>query len=74
MTVWLIWWFVVSIVVGGALIAISVGLVRRMTVLGRALQRFQDEVRPVAREIAREGARASERAEGIGGKTPSPRS
>jgi sec-independent protein translocase protein TatA len=42
--VWLVTWFAVSIIVGGALIAIAVGLVRRLLALGRTLQRFQDEV------------------------------
>ncbi|MBI3648234.1 MAG: hypothetical protein HY240_05755 [Actinobacteria bacterium] len=70
MRAWLLWWFVVSIVALGALGAICVGLFKRLMVLGRALQRFQDEVRPAAEEISRGGARAAARA---GGERPSPR-
>jgi hypothetical protein len=71
--VWLVSWFVVSILVGGALLAIAIGLVRRLIALGRTLQRFQDEVQPVAERIAAEGARASERAAGMGERSPLPR-
>jgi hypothetical protein len=73
MTVWLVTWFVVSLVVGGALIAIAVGLVRRLFALGRGLQRFQDEVQPVAERIASEGDRAARRAAAMGERSPSPR-
>jgi hypothetical protein len=71
--VWLVTWFAVSIIVGGALIAIAVGLVRRLLALGRTLQRFQDEVQPVAEQIASEGSRASQRAASIGERSPLPR-
>ena len=66
MTTWLLLWFVVSIIVGVALVAVSIGLVKRLVVLGRALQRFQDEVRPVAEEIARGSSRATERGSTMG--------
>jgi hypothetical protein len=73
MTVWLVTWFVVSLVVGGALVAVATGLVRRLFALGRSLQRFQDEVKPIADRIASEGGRASQRAAGLGERSPSPR-
>ena len=73
MNVWLVTWFAVSIIFGGALIAIAVGLVRRLLALGRTLQRFQDEVQPVAERIASEGSRASKRAASMGERSPLPR-
>jgi hypothetical protein len=71
--VWLIVWFAVSIIVGGALLAIAIGLVRRIIALGRTLQRFQDEVQPVASQIAEESARASKRTRSMGERSPLPR-
>jgi hypothetical protein len=71
--VWLTVWFAVSILFGGALLAIAIGLVRRLIALGRTLQRFQDEVQPVAGQIAGEGARASQRAGDMGERSPLPR-
>jgi hypothetical protein len=71
--VWLTVWFTVSILFGGALLAIAIGLVRRLIALGRTLQRFQDEVQPVAEEIAEEGARATQRAGSMGERSPLPR-
>ena len=66
MTSWLLIWLVLSLVMGGALIAICIGLVKRLVVLGRALQQFQDEVKPAADAISREGSRAAERGSTIG--------
>jgi hypothetical protein len=71
--VWLVTWFLVSIVVGGALLAIAAGLVRRTIALGRTLKRFQDEVQPMAEQIAREGDRAAGRAGAMGERSPLPR-
>jgi hypothetical protein len=65
-TSWLLVWLVISIVVGGALVAICIALVRRLLVLGQALQQFQDEVQPTLDDITREGARAAERGSAIG--------
>jgi hypothetical protein len=70
-TSWLLLWLVVSLVAGGALIAICVALVKRLVVLGRALRQFQDEVRPAAHAITRESARAAERGSTIGERTRS---
>jgi hypothetical protein len=71
--VWLTIWFAVSIIFGGALLAIAIGLIRRLIALGRSLQRFQDEVQPVAQQIAGEGARAGQRAGSMGERSPLPR-
>jgi hypothetical protein len=65
-TPWLFVWLLVSLLAGGTLVAITVGLVKRLVVLGRALQQFQDEVTPVADAITRESARVSERGSTIG--------
>lgn len=73
MTTWLLVWLVVSLVAGGAIVAICVGLVQRLVVLGRALRQFQDEVRPTAEAISREGARAAERSGSMGERAPSRR-
>jgi hypothetical protein len=55
-----------SLVVGGALVAISVALVKRLVVLGRALQQFQDEVQPSLDAITGESSRAAARASAMG--------
>ena len=73
MNVWLTVWFAVSIIVGGAMLAIAIGLVRRIIALGRTLQRFQDEIQPIASQIAEESARASQRAGTMGERSPLPR-
>ena len=73
MTTWLLIWLVVSLVAGGAIVAVCVALVQRLLVLGRALRQFQDEVRPSAEAISREGARAAERSGSIGERAPSRR-
>jgi hypothetical protein len=65
-TLWLLIWLLVSLAIGGALVAICFGLVQRLIVLGRALQQFQDEIKPAADAISREGARAAERGSTIG--------
>jgi hypothetical protein len=56
---WLIWWFVLALVTTLVLAVIVVGLVRHAMVLGRAAQRFQDEVGPLGDEISGEADRAS---------------
>ena len=70
MTSWLLLWLVLSLVAGGALVAICVALVKRLVVLGRALQQFQDEVQPAVDAITRESARAAERGSTMGERTP----
>jgi hypothetical protein len=55
------------------MLAIAIGLVRRIIALGRTLQRFQDEIQPVASQIAQESARASQRAGTMGERSPLPR-
>jgi hypothetical protein len=65
-TVWLFVWLVASLAAGVAVVTISIGLVKRLVVLGRALRQFQDEVQPAVDDIARESARAAERGSTIG--------
>jgi hypothetical protein len=69
-TFWLLLWLVLSLVVGGALVAICIALVKRVIVLGRALQQFQDEVQPALDAISRESARASDRGSTLGERSP----
>jgi hypothetical protein len=54
-------WLVVGLVSSIAMIAVLVGLVRHIFVLGRALARFQEEVTPIASAISSDGARAGSR-------------
>jgi hypothetical protein len=56
---WLVVWFVISMVATAAVLACLVALVRHALVLGRAAERLQEEVGPLADEIATEGDRAS---------------
>jgi hypothetical protein len=58
-------WLSVGLVTTLAMIAVAIGLVRHVFVLGRTLRRFQEEVTPVAEEITRESERASRRAGGF---------
>jgi hypothetical protein len=64
-------WLVVALVSTAAVAAVLVGLVRHAFVLGRALQRFQREVAPLAEEIAALGDRASERSREMAAHPPS---
>jgi hypothetical protein len=59
---WLIWWFVIVLVTTLVITVVIVGLVRHGLVLGRAAQRFQEEIGPLTDEIAAERDRASARA------------
>jgi hypothetical protein len=59
---WLIWWFVIALVTTLVIVVVIAGLVRHAMVLGRAAERLQEEVGPLAGEIAAEGDRASARA------------
>ena len=60
MAPWLVVWFTVGIVSTIAILACLIGLMRHMLVLGRTVQRFQEEAQPIADDVAREGQRASE--------------
>jgi hypothetical protein len=65
-TLWLLLWLVISLVAAGALTAICVALVKRLVVLGRALQQFQDEVQPAGDATTRDSSPASARGSAIG--------
>jgi hypothetical protein len=56
---WLLWWFVIALVTTLVIVVVIVPLVRHALVLGRAAERLQEEVGPLADEIATEGDRAS---------------
>jgi hypothetical protein len=56
---WLIWWFVIVLVTTLVITVVIVGLVRHGLVVGRAAERFQEEVGPLADQISAEGDRAS---------------
>jgi hypothetical protein len=58
-------WLSVGLVTTLAMIAVAIGLVRHVLVLGRSLRRFQEEITAVSREITRESDRASRRATGL---------
>ena len=68
MAPWLIVWFTVGIVSTIAILACLIGLMRHVLVLGRTVQRFQDEAQPIADDVAREGQRASEHMTAIGAR------
>jgi hypothetical protein len=54
-------WLVIGLVTAAAALAVLIGLIRHLFVLGRTLSRFQQEVGPVAAEIGTEAERASSR-------------
>jgi hypothetical protein len=54
-------WLVVGLVTMAAALAVLIGLIRHLFVLGRALARFQQEVGPIAAEIGTGAERASSR-------------
>ena len=56
-------WLVVGLLSLTAVLALLIGLVRHMLVLGRAAGRFRDEVGPLTSEISAEADRASVHAE-----------
>lgn len=57
MSGWLVVWLVLALVTTAALIAVLIGLVRHVLVLGRTLRRLQEEISPVAEEISRAARR-----------------
>ena len=54
-------WLVVGLLSLTAVLAVLIALVRHVFVLGRAVNRFQDEVSPLAREIGELADTASNR-------------
>ncbi len=54
-------WIAIGLATTVAILALLIALIRHVLVLGRSLQRFQQEVQPVAEEISAEGERASSR-------------
>lgn len=58
-------WLSVGLVTTIAMIAVAIGLVRHVFVLGRTLRRFQEDVTAVAEDITRANDRASRRAGGM---------
>jgi hypothetical protein len=72
---WLIWWFVIVLVTTLVITVVIVGLVRHGLVVGRAAERFQEEIGPLADQIAAEGGRASAHAARlqVPGRRPEPR-
>lgn len=52
-------WLSIGLITTIAMIAVSIGLVRHVFVLGRTLRRFQEEVTAVSHEITRETDRAT---------------
>jgi hypothetical protein len=63
-------WFVIALVTLAAVIAVLIGLIRHVLVLGRSLRRFQEEVTPLAQEISAQGDRASSRAQRVSAERP----
>ena len=59
-------WLVVGLVSTAAVLAVVIGLVRHVLVLGRSLTRFQREITPIAEEIGALGERAASRARSQG--------
>jgi len=59
---WILVWLIVAIVTTMALIAFAIALGRHVTILGRTVGRFRDEVQPIAEEIAEGSRRASQEA------------
>ncbi len=55
-------WIAIGLATTVAILALLIALIRHVLVLGKSLQRFQQEVQPVAEEISAEGERASSRA------------
>ena len=54
-------WLVIALVTTTAVIAVLIGVIRHLFVVGRALSRFQQELGPLAAEIGAESKRASTR-------------
>lgn len=52
-------WLVVGLVTTVAMIAVLIGLIRHLLVLGRSLRDFQEGVTPLAEEISAEADRLS---------------
>lgn len=65
MTTTAIVWLVVALVSITAVLAVLVGLIRHVIVIGRALARFQDEVGSVAAEVTEASRRTRGRSWGL---------
>jgi hypothetical protein len=63
-------WLIVGLVTTAAMIAVLVGLVRHLLVLGRSLRRFQEATTPMAEEISAQADQASRRASTISDERP----
>jgi hypothetical protein len=63
-------WLVVGLLSTVVAIAFAVALLRHLTVLGRSLSRFQDEVEPLSRAIGEQSARASLRSSTLSERAP----
>ena len=68
MAPWLVIWFTVGIVSTIGILACLIALMRHVLVLGRTVQRFQEEAQPIADDLSREGQRASEHMAAIGAR------
>lgn len=66
MSGWLLVWLVIGLVTTAALLAATIGLIRQLLVVGRALKRFQEEAQPLAEDVAAGGRRASKRGASLG--------
>jgi hypothetical protein len=60
MAPWLVVWFTIGIVSTIAVLACLIALTRHLLVLGRTVQRFQEEAQPIADDLSKEGKRASD--------------
>ena len=65
-------WLVIGLVTATAVLAVLIGLIRHLFVLGRALSRFQEEVGPIAAEIGTQADRASTRSQRLPGRRATP--
>ncbi len=68
MAPWLVVWFTIGIASTIAILACLIALMRHLLVLGRTVQRFQEEAQPIADDLSREGQRASEHMAAIGAR------
>jgi len=63
-------WLVVGLVTTVAMIAVLIGLIRHLLVLGRSLRGFQEAVTPLAEEISAEADRAAGRTSRLSAQRP----
>lgn len=61
-------WLVIGLVTTMAVLAVLIGLIRHLFVLGRALSRFRQEVGPLAAEIGTQAERGSTRSDRTPGR------